>query len=148
MKRKNKKQKQKIVVSMFARIHSVFSPIVEWFEMQIKSGESLVDSNGVMSIVTNSNQIVCPVWESIEAMEDLSEMGLELRIFHVEATDLAALKGAIKFDLEVSQELFMSAYKQLLNIRDALLKLPAVDTILIANRVTANNIEAEKKVAA
>ncbi|GHA66037.1 hypothetical protein GCM10009007_03100 [Formosimonas limnophila] len=130
-KRKNKKyQGRKNVRCSFGRTYAVFNPIIDWFARQIDSGETLCVA-GVPSVVT-ANNTYSPTWEAIEALTDFGDTARDLGVFDVPVGDLDAFKKALKHDMPVPQSTFESAFKQLLNLRDAVMRMPAAVQVRVA----------------
>ena len=129
-KRNKKDQGRKNVRWSFGRTHAAFSPIIDWFQRQIDSGETLCVA-GVPSVVTTKNTH-SPTWEAIEAMTDFGDTARDLGVFDVPVGDLTYFKTALKHDMPVPQSTFESAFKQLLNLRDAVMRMPAAVQVRVA----------------
>jgi hypothetical protein len=131
-KRKGKKyQGPKNVRNSFGRTHAAFGPIIDWFERQLATGETIVNQRGEPCVVTSKNT-VCPTWEAIEAMTDVGDMARTRGDFDVPTPDLDAFKRALKFDSLVPESTFRRAYDQLLKLRHAVFSLPAQTQVALA----------------
>ena len=53
-----------IIKSMFGRIHQSFGSTIDWFDEQLRTGQTMTDERGEPVIITSANK-VCPVWSRL-----------------------------------------------------------------------------------
>lgn len=120
-----------IIKSMFGRIHQSFGSTIDWFDEQLRTGQTMTDERGEPVIITCAYK-VCPVWESIESFIDLHGVAVRKGYPMPDIEQLEAMHRALKNGVLLPQKTFERAHGQLINLRNKLMRMPALTVASIA----------------